>query len=99
MNKEELITAISSETNASKVDSRAFLDAFLKVVSENLAKGDPVQLVGFFTLSVAQRAARLGRNPKTQEEIKIPASKVIKFSTGKALKEMVNKSSSKAKKK
>jgi DNA-binding protein HU-beta len=93
MNKEELITAIATETHASKVDSRSFLDAFLKILSESLAKGESVQLVGYFTLNVAQRAARMGRNPKTQEEIKIPASKVVKFSTGKALKELVNKAS------
>ncbi|KKB96218.1 DNA-binding protein HU-beta [Candidatus Arcanobacter lacustris] len=99
MNKEELIDAIAAETEFSKTDSRKYLDAFLKIVPEALAKGETIQLVGFASFSVAERAERKGRNPQTGKEITIKASKVVKFSAGKALKEAVNhtKASTKAK--
>ena len=97
MNKEELIDAIAAETEFSKVDTRKYLDAFLKVVPDSLAKGETIQLVGFATLSVIERAERLGRNPQTGKEIKIAASKAVKFSAGKALKDAVNHTKSASK--
>ena len=74
-----------------KKDAEATLNAFVNVVSETLAKGDKVQLVGFGSFEVRKRAARKGRNPQTKEEIKIPASKAPVFKAGKALKDLVNK--------
>ncbi len=99
MNKEELINAISVDTSFSKTDSRKFLDSFLRIVPEALSNGESIQLVGFATISVADRAARKGRNPQTGKEISIPASKVVKFSAGKQLKETVNNSKKKVTKK
>ena len=90
MNKSELIAAIATKTGETKKDAEATLNAFVNVVSETLAKGDKVQLVGFGSFEVRKRAARKGRNPQTKEEIKIPASKAPVFKAGKALKEKVN---------
>ena len=90
MNKTELIAAIAAKTGETKKDAEATLNAFVNVVSETLAKGDKVQLVGFGSFEVRKRAARKGRNPQTKEEIKIPASKAPVFKAGKALKDMVN---------
>ena len=91
MNKSELIAAIATKTGETKKDAEATLNAFVNVVSETLAKGDKVQLVGFGSFEVRKRAARKGRNPQTKEEIKIPASKAPVFKAGKALKDVVNK--------
>ena len=91
MNKTELIAAIAAKTGETKKDAEATLNAFVNVVSEILAKGDKVQLVGFGSFEVRKRAARKGRNPQTKEEIKIPASKAPVFKAGKALKDLVNK--------
>ena len=91
MNKTELIAAIAAKTGETKKDAEATLNAFVNVVSETLAKGDKVQLVGFGSFEVRKRAARKGRNPQTKEEIKIPASKSPVFKAGKALKDLVNK--------
>ena len=90
MNKSELIAAIATKTGETKKDAEATLNAFVNVVSETLAKGDKVQLVGFGSFEVRKRAARKGRNPRTKEEIKIPASKAPVFKAGKALKDLVN---------
>lgn len=90
MNKNELVTAIAEQTELSKKDSEKALKAFIDVVTEELKKGEKVQLVGFGTFEVSERAERTGRNPQTKEEIKIPASKAPKFKAGKALKDMVN---------
>ena len=90
MNKSELIAAIATKTGETKKDAEATLNAFVNVVSETLAKGDKVQLVGFGSFEVRKRAARKGRNPQTKEEIKIPASKAPVFKAGKALKDIVN---------
>ena len=79
MNKSELIAAIATKTGETKKDAEATLNAFVNVVSETLAKGDKVQLVGFGSFEVRKRAARKGRNPQTKEEIKIPASKAPVF--------------------
>ena len=91
MNKTELIAAIAAKTGETKKDAEATLNAFVNVVSETLAKGDKVQLVGFGSFEVRKRAARKGRNPQTKEEIKIPASKAPVFKAGKSLKDLVNK--------
>ena len=91
MNKTELIAAIAAKTGETKKDAEATLNAFVNVVSETLAKGDKVQLVGFGSFEVRKRAARKGRNPQTKEEIKIPASKAPVFKAGQALKDLVNK--------
>ena len=91
MNKSELIAAIATKTGETKKDAEATLNAFVNVVSETLAKGDKVQLIGFGSFEVRKRAARKGRNPQTKEEIKIPASKAPVFKAGKALKDLVNK--------
>ena len=91
MNTTELIAAIAAKTGETKKVAEATLNAFVNVVSETLAKGDKVQLVGFGSFEVRKRAARKGRNPQTKEEIKIPASKAPVFKAGKALKDLVNK--------
>ena len=91
MNKEDLVDAISDETQLSKTDSKKFLDALIKIIPRTLATGDNIQLVGLASFSVTERAARKGRNPQTCKEIDIAASKVVKFTAGKALKEAINK--------
>ena len=91
MNKAELIAKIAEESKLTKKAAEAALDAFVKSVQGALKDGEKVQLVGFGTFEVRQRAARKGRNPQTKEEIKIPASKAPVFKAGKALKELVNK--------
>ena len=90
MNKTELVAAIAEQTQLSRKDAEAALKAFIDVVSEELKKGEKVQLVGFGTFEVSERAAREGRNPATGEAMTIKASKSPKFKTGKALKDMVN---------
>ena len=90
MNKTELVAAMAKETNLSKKDVEAVLKSFIDVVSEELKKGEKVQLVGFGTFEVAQRGAREGRNPLTGEKMQIKASKAPKFKAGKALKDAVN---------
>ena len=90
MNKTELVAAMAEQTNLSKKDAEAALKAFIDVVSEELKKGEKVQLVGFGTLEVSERAAREGRNPQTGETMEIKASKTPKFKAGKALKDMMN---------
>lgn len=91
MNKTELIAAMAEQTELSKKDAEAALKAFVDVVSEELKKGEKVQLVGFGTFEVSERAAREGRNPKTGKTMTIEASKTPKFKAGKALKDEVNK--------
>jgi len=90
MNKSELVEAVASRTGSSKVAAQQHLDAVLDSISDAIGKGDTVQLVGFGSFGVADRAARTGRNPKTGEEIEIKASRTPKFSAGKALKDRVN---------
>ncbi len=91
MNKTELVAAIAEKTELSKKDAEKALKAFTDVVTEELAKGEKIQLVGFGTFEVSERAAREGRNPQTGKKIKIKASKAPKFKAGKALKDVVNK--------
>lgn len=90
MNKTEFIAAIANKTELSKKDSEKAVKAFIEVVSEELKKGEKIQLVGFGTFEVSERAAREGRNPRTGEKMAIAASKAPKFKAGKALKEAVN---------
>ena len=90
MNKTELVAAIAEKTEISKKDAEAALKAFVDVVSDELKKGEKVQLVGFGTFEVSERAAREGRNPQTGKTMKIEASKSPKFKAGKALKDLVN---------
>lgn len=91
MNKGELIAKIAGESKLTKTAAEAALDAFMTAVKGALKAGEKVQLVGFGTFEVRNRAARKGRNPQTKAEIKIPASKAPVFKAGKALKETVNK--------
>lgn len=91
MNKQELIEAVSSKTDASKALLGEILDATLESIKKAVAKGDLVQLIGFGSFGASKRAARDGRNPKTGERIRIPASKTVKFTPGKKFKDAVNK--------
>ena len=91
MNKTELIAAIAEKAELSKKDSEKALKAFVDVVTEELKKEHKIQLVGFGTFEVTERAAREGRNPQTGETMQIPASKAPKFKPGKALKDEVNR--------
>ena len=91
MNKSELIAAVVEKTELSKKDAEKAIKAFEEVVTEELVKGGKVQLVGFGTFEVTERAERIGRNPKTKEEMIIEASKAPKFKAGKTLKDAVNK--------
>lgn len=91
MNKAELITAIAEKTGATKKDTEKFVKAFEEVVMQELVKGGKVQLVGFGTFDVANRAAREGRNPQTKTPMHIAASKAPRFKAGKVLKDAVNK--------
>ena len=90
MNKAELVAAMAEKTQLSKKDTEAVLKAFTDVVAEELKKGEKIQLVGFGTFEVAERAARTGRNPQTGAEMTIPASMAPKFKAGKALKDSIN---------
>lgn len=91
MNKMELISAIAEKAELSKKDAEKALTAVVESISEALQTGDKVQLIGFGSFEVKNREARIGRNPKTKEEIQIPASRVPVFKAGKALKDVVAK--------
>lgn len=90
MNKTELVAAMAEQAELSKKDTEKALKAFIDVVTEELKKGEKIQLVGFGTFEVIERAAREGRNPLTGEKMQINASKAPKFKVGKALKDAVN---------
>ena len=90
MNKTELVAAIAETAEISKKDSEKALKAFIDVVTEQMKKGDKVQLVGFGTFEVSERAAREGWNPQTGKTMKIAACKAPKFKAGKALKDALN---------
>lgn len=91
MNKTELVAAIAAKSELSKKDAEKALKAFIDTVSEELQKGEKIQLVGFGTFETSKRAARTGKNPQTGKEIKIAACTAPKFKAGKALKDAVNK--------
>ena len=90
MNRNELIAAMSEKSGLTKKDSGAALDAFTAAVQDALKAGDKVQLVGFGSFEVKERAARTGVNPHTKETIEIEAAKVPAFKAGKALKDALN---------
>ena len=90
MNKAELVAAMADQAGLSKKDAEKALKAFTDIVADELKKGEKIQLVGFGTFEVAERAAREGRNPLTGASMKIAASKAPKFKAGKALKDMIN---------
>ncbi len=90
MNKADLVAAMAEKAGVSKKDAEASLKAFTDVVAEELKKGEKIQLVGFGTFEVSERAAREGRNPQTGAEMTIAASKAPKFKAGKALKDSLN---------
>lgn len=91
MNKAELVVAVAEKAEVSKKDAEKAVNAVLASIEEALARDEKVQLVGFGTFEVKNRAERVGRNPQTKEEIVIPASRVPAFKAGKALKEAVQK--------
>ncbi|MEQ8387715.1 MAG: HU family DNA-binding protein [Alphaproteobacteria bacterium] len=90
MNKNDLVAAVADSTGLSKADANRAVESVIDTVTSSLKSGNEVRLVGFGTFSVTQRRATEGRNPRTGETIKIPASKQPKFKAGKALKDAVN---------
>ena len=90
MTKAELIASVAKKAEITQKDTEAVVNAFFSTVQETLAKGENVQVIGFGTFEVSERAAREGRNPHTGETMKIEASKAPKFKAGKALKDAVN---------
>ena len=90
MNKSDLIAAVAAKTGDTKKNAEASINALIDVIAESLKDGEKIQLVGFGTFEVSERAAREGRNPQTGETMKIEASKSPKFKAGKALKDAVN---------
>ena len=91
MNKADLIDSVSNSSGLPKSKVDEVIGATIDCIIKSVTKGDNVQLVGFGTFGSGKRAARMGRNPRTGEEIKIPASKTVKFTAGKAFKDSVNK--------
>jgi DNA-binding protein HU-beta len=91
LNKAELIAAIADDAEISKAKAEFALNSAIAHIIKAVTKGDSVQLIGFGTFSSGKRAARMGRNPKTGEPLKIAAAKTVKFSAGKAFKDSVNK--------
>ena len=91
MNKQQLVENLMSKTEMTKAAANKFVDAFVETVSDTLAKGDSIQLIGFGTFEVRERNARTGHNPHTGKTINISARKTPAFKAGKALKEKVNK--------
>ena len=91
MNKTELVNAVAEKTGLSKKDSEKAVSAVFESITASLVAGDKVALVGFGAFEVKERPARVGRNPRTKEEIAFPASRVASFKVGKALKDAVAK--------
>ena len=91
MNKAELINAVAEKTGLSKKDSEKAINATFDTITLSMEAGEKVQLVGFGAFDIKERASRIGRNPKTKEEIEIPASRVPVFKAGKALKDTISK--------
>ena len=90
MNKSDLVDAIADSAGLSKADAGRALDALVDTITGALKSGDGVSLVGFGVFSVSERAARVGRNPRTGESIEIPPARAPKFKAGKGLKDAVN---------
>ena len=91
MNKAELVAVVAEKSGLSKKDSEKAVNAALEAITASLQSGEKVQLVGFGVFDVKERGVRIGRNPKTKEEIEIPASRVPQFKAGKALKDIIAK--------
>ena len=91
MNKAELIEKIASHADMTKASAERVLNSSIEQIINSVTKGEDVQLIGFGTFKSGKRAARIGRNPQTGAELKIPAAKTVKFSAGKAFKDAVNK--------
>ena len=89
MNKTDLIAAVAEKAGLAKTDAKKALEAFVSTVSEELAKGEKIALIGFGTFSVSEKSARTGINPATNQTITIPAKKVVKFKAGAELAEKV----------
>lgn len=89
MTKAELVDAVAKKAELTKKESAQAVDAIIESITEALKKGEKITLVGFGTFSITKRKARKGRNPRTGQEIKIPATKSPKFTPGKALKETI----------
>ncbi|SOB60742.1 HU, DNA-binding transcriptional regulator, alpha subunit [Pseudodesulfovibrio profundus] len=89
MTKAELVAKIAEKNGTSKAQAEASMNAILDIITDELAAGNKLTLTGFGTFSVSERKARTGRNPRTGDEIKIPATKVAQFKPGKVLKEAV----------
>ncbi|MBQ4869507.1 HU family DNA-binding protein [Priestia megaterium] len=89
MNKTELVDAVATKSELTKQDSKKAVDALFETISNTLAQEEKIQLVGFGTFEIRERAERTGRNPQTGEEMTIPASKAPAFKPGKELKEAV----------
>lgn len=92
MNRQEFIDAVAASTGNSKAATAEAIDAVLEAITRAVTTGDTVQLAGFGSFATGQRAARVGRNPSTGEEIQIAAAKTVKFAAGKAFRESVNAS-------
>ena len=90
MNKTELISAVADKAGLSKKDSEKAVNAVVDAITEALKSGDKVQLIGFGSFEVKERAERTGRNPRTKETIKIPAAKIPQFKAGKAFKDAIS---------
>ena len=90
MNKTELITSMADKSGLTKADSEKALKALLESVQDTLKAGDKVQLIGFGTFEVSERAARVGHDPRTGKEVQIPACKMPRWKAGKAIKASVN---------
>lgn len=92
MNKTELVNALALRTGLSKKSAEDVLTTALDIITETLVQGEKVQLVGFGSFEVRERAPRIGRNPRTREEVTIPASRAVQFKSGKVLKSAVSQS-------
>ena len=99
MNKTELIASVAGKTGMTKKDTEAAIKSMLDAIEDALKKGDKVQLMGFGSFEIHERAARMGKNPRTGESVTIPASRTPVFKAGKAFKEAVNKPQKKTGKK
>jgi len=89
MNKQELVQKIAKDAALTKASATAAVESFLDGITRSLKKGDPITFVGFGTFKTSQRKARLARNPRTGEAIKVPKHRVVRFTAGKALKNAV----------
>lgn len=90
MNKTELVNAMATKATMTKAGANAAVDAFTQIITERLQKGEKVSLIGFGTFETTERAGRIGRNPRTGEDVKIESHKVVRFKPGKPFKDAIN---------